>query len=71
LLCLSLKKRSKTISEMSEKSLKNLSVEYNRIIDAVKAYLTKAMLPGEGEEFRNIATVEIKLIWKLNLSAQN
>jgi hypothetical protein len=59
---------------MSEKSLKNLSVELiynNRIIDAVKAYLTKAMLPGEGEEFQNIATVEIKLIWKFNLSAQN
>jgi hypothetical protein len=40
---------------MSEKSLKNLSVKYNRIFDAVKADLSEAMLPGEGEEFRNIA----------------
>jgi hypothetical protein len=50
LLCLPSKKRSKTNSEVSEKSLKKISVEYNRIIDAVKADLSEAMFPGEGED---------------------
>jgi hypothetical protein len=62
LLCLPLKKRSQTISEMSEKSLKNLSVEYNRIIDAVKADLSESMFPGNIADNLDQTDMEIEPI---------